>query len=157
MAETETGQAPVAVIPPPTLATINELAQSIPWVESGAEDAELRIAEQVLAAGSAAELGSPWEARKFEALLDVPVRVVAMRRAESDYQSGPGWYLILDVIELETGEKVTVTTGALAVMVQLVKAQAAGWMPLLCTLRQSLKPSKLGYRPQHLEVQGPVS
>src|SRR5487761_769307 len=74
------------------------------------------------------------------ALLNVPVRIVGVRKAPSDYAHGPGFYLILDLVDLETGEKMAATTGAVGVMAQIVKAAAAGWIPLSVVLREAQRP-----------------
>lgn len=128
------------------------LAESIPDAASDDGSGAMRIATQIFDAQQAGDLDSPWEARDFATLLNKPVKVTALRKAESDYPDGPGFYLIVDVTEVSTGEMVTVTTGSVSVMAQLIKAYAAGWMPLICVLTEAERPTKQGYRPQHLMV-----
>lgn len=129
-----------------------ELAAAIPDAEGGDGDGALRIAESLFDASSPDELDQPWDSRDLAALLNVPVRIVGVRKAPSDYAHGPGFYLILDLVDLETGEKMAATTGAVGVMAQIVKAAAAGWIPLSVVLREAQRPTKAGYKPQHLEV-----
>jgi len=131
-----------------------QLASTIPVASD--QDALDSIAEQVFNAATPEELMAPWalSAKEFGALLNVPVRITALRKSKSDYESGPGFFLVLDLVELVDGEKLVVTTGAVSVMAQLIKAYSAGWLPLTCVLRQADRPSSAGYFPQHLEVTG---
>ena len=129
-----------------------ELAAAIPDAEGSDGDGALRIAEALFDASSPEELDQPWDSRDLSALLNMPVRIVGVRKAPSDYTHGPGFYLILDLVDLETGEKMAATTGAVGVMAQIVKAAAAGWIPLSVVLREAQRPTKAGYKPQHLEV-----
>lgn len=131
-----------------------ELSAGIPVASDDTSDAGARIAASVFDATAPTDLDTAWESRDFGALIDLPVKVTALRKAISDYGDGPGFYLICDVVDLSTGEVQVVTTGAVSVMAQLVKAHSAGWLPLACTLRESSRPSKAGYRPQHLEILG---
>ncbi|HVD03197.1 MAG TPA: hypothetical protein VNF75_03555 [Candidatus Dormibacteraeota bacterium] len=137
---------------PSTVQRWQELAAAIPDAEGSDGDGAERIAEALFDASSPEELDQPWDSRDLSALLNVPVRITAVRKAPSDYAHGPGFYLILDLVELETGEKLTATTGAVSVMAQVVKAAAAGWVPLSVVLREAQRPTKAGYKPQHLEV-----
>lgn len=129
-----------------------QLAAAIP--EASDQEALDQIASQVFNAASPEELSAPWSlaARDFGSLLNIPVRVTSIRKSKSDYESGPGFFLVIDLVQLDTAEKLVVTTGAVAVMAQLIKAYASGWLPLTCVLRQSDRPSAAGYFPQHLEV-----
>lgn len=112
--------------------------------------------ESILVAIAAAEhpddLDAPWRTTGLEALLNVPIRVLGIRKVPSDYPGGLAWFLVIDAAVVPTGELVTITTGAVAVVAQLIRAYHKGWMPWTVIPRESERPSAKGYRPQHLEA-----
>jgi hypothetical protein len=72
---------------------------------------------------------------------------------ESEFAGGLPFFLIVDAADLETGELVTITTGAVSVVAQLAKAHQLGQIPGWRVVpRQAERPSASGYYPQHLEV-----
>jgi len=131
------------------LSTFQPMLEQVPMAsDNGAENIIMQIAD----AQSVDELDRAWEGQGWGDLLNRPVEVQAIRRAESDFDGGVGCYLIVDMTVLDSGERTTVTTGASSVVAQLVKAYCLGALPLRCVLVQSKKASRNGRYPQHLQI-----
>ena len=131
------------------IAAFDSMLAAIPEV---GEDAWLSILSQIAEATTVEALDSPWKAGGLEDLKDTPIRITAIRRAPSDFESGFGAYLIADCVRLDTGEKVVVTTGAVSVVAQLARAHALNALPLTVIPRVAARASANGFHPQHLEI-----
>jgi len=132
-----------------TLAAFEAMIVDVP--EAGGEAFE-SILGSIIRGNDVLDLDAPWRSAGLEELVNVPIVVLAIRKMPSDYQGGLPWFLVVDYADAGTGELSTFTTGAVSVVAQLVKAWAMGALPLACTLRQSERPSRAGYYPQHLEI-----
>ena len=122
---------------------------SIP--EAGDEGATA-ILEQILRADAPDALDAPWRSTGLEPFVDQRLIVRGIRKAASEFAGGLPWFLILDCVDPATGETISTTTGAVAVVAQLVRAFGMGWLPLEVVVRRASRPSKSGYYPMHLEV-----
>lgn len=112
-----------------------------------------RILAQIARAATPAELDRPWEAGDLEFYQDVLLRIESVRRLPSDFSGGLGWFLAIDAVVLNTGEKVVITNGAVGVVGQLAKAHALGAISGLKVIPHvAKKPTRQGYYPQHLEI-----
>ena len=78
--------------------------------------------------------------------------VRGITRMPSSFAEGLGIFLVVDAIVNETDEMVTVTTSSVAVCAQLLKLNSLEAFPIQVIPRQSERPSKAGYFPQHLEI-----
>lgn len=152
-APTGAEQAPsngAVAIRPDVVEAYMALAAGIP--EAGGDGAE-SILLQILATEDPAALDAPWRADGLRAFLGHPLRVDGLRRMPSEFGGGLPFFLVVDAADLGTGEKVTVTTGAVSVVAQLAKAFALGLIPGWRVVpREAERPSSSGYYPQHLEV-----
>src|SRR5206468_4145943 len=95
------------------------LASDIP--EAGGAGAE-SILLQIMATDDPAALDAPWRADGLRAYLGHPLRIDGLRRMPSEFAGGLPFFLIVDAADLTTGERVTVTTGAVSIVAQLAKA-----------------------------------
>jgi len=130
-----------------------DLGPALMNVPEAGDEGELSILRQIMSATSVAELDSPWTAEGLAVYADRIIRVDAIRRAPSDFEDGLGWYLLLDIIDMDKdGERHTITTGSLSVCGQLIKAHALGALPLAVIPRRAKRPSRRGYFPMHLEI-----
>lgn len=112
-----------------------------------------RILEVIAQAQDVSDLDAAWRSRGMEDLAGIPLTVQGITKMPSDYQGGLPWFLVVDATVETTGEKVTVTTGAVNIVAQLVKAWSLGAIPgLRARPVVAERPSKSGYYPQHLEV-----
>lgn len=124
-------------------------------IPTGGEDtAQLSILETIAAAGTPTGLDAPWETTGTDTLLGRMLVISALKRMPSDYPTGLGFFLVVSGADADTGEAVTFTTGSVSVVGQLVKAFHEKWLPLKCELVESERPTKSGYKPQHLRVYG---
>lgn len=110
------------------------------------------ILTAIAAADHPDDLDAPWRSGGLEEFINQPLIIQGIRKMPSDYQGGLPWFLIADCVVISTGELVSITTGAVAVVAQLAKAHSLGAFPWRVIPRQSERPSKSGYYPQHLEV-----
>lgn len=150
------GTAPVAVTTTPPRALSKAVVAAyegiIATVPDAGGDGMEGILRTILQAGNAADLDAPWRSDGLGAYLNVELEFQAIRKMPSDFTSGIGWFLIADAAIVDTGELVTMTTGAGSVVAQLLRAWSLGSFPLRAIPRQSARPTAEGYYPQHLEM-----
>jgi hypothetical protein len=80
-----------------------------------------------------------------------PVEIRGFRWRPSDFEEGSPVFVIVQAIEITTGEIVNLTTGASAVLAQLAwMAQNGQLVGAKVTLMESDKPTRAGYRPLKL-------
>lgn len=138
------------VIRPEVVALYESMIADVP--EAGANGYE-SILVQIAAAESVDALDAPWRADGLKEYLNVPLSIRGLRRMPSEYVGGLPFFLIVDAAVIETGETVTVTTGAVSVVAQLAKGNQLGLIPGWRVIpRQADRPSSSGYFPQHLET-----
>jgi hypothetical protein len=137
------------VIHPDMVAAFAAMAVDIP--EAGGAGFDGLLA-QILTATDAADLDAPWRSDGLTAWLGQPIRIDGLRRMTSEFDGGLPFFLIVEGANLATGEKITLTTGAVSVVAQLVRAWSLGAIPGWRVIaRQADRPSASGYFPQHLE------
>lgn len=112
------------------------------------------ILEAIARATRVTDLDSPWRTAGLEAYRNVRLRVTGIRKLPSDYTGGLAWFLVIDAAIAQTGELVTITTGALSVVAQLVKAWSMDTFPLDVFPRMAERASAGGFYPWHLEIVG---
>ena len=133
------------------LARFAAMAESIP--EVGGEGMDSLIAS-VVNASKPEDLSRAWESMGTEDLIGKTIQVTGIKRAPSDYEGPLGVFLVVEAVDIGSGELVTFTTGAVSVVLQLVKAHAEKWFPLDCVIQKAARPTKDGYYPLHLKVMG---
>lgn len=138
------------VIRPEVVEAFAAMVADVP--EAGADGYE-SILLQIAKAEDVTDLDAPWRADGLKAFIGHPLEVRGLRRMASEYAGGLPFFLIVDAADLETGELVTVTTGAVSVVAQLAKAWQLGSIPGWRVIpREADRPSSSGYYPQHLEA-----
>lgn len=138
------------VIRPEVVAAYSAMVADIP--EAGADGYESILA-QLAQAEDAAALDAPWRSDGLKEFLGHPLVINGLRRMESEFGGGLPFFLIVDAAVIETGELVTITTGAVSIVAQLAKAHSLGAIPGWRVIpRESERASSSGYYPQHLEV-----
>lgn len=137
------------VIRPETVEAFAAMAADIP--EAGGDGFDALLA-QIINAQDVNDLDAPWRSDGLTAYLGKRLRIDGLRRMASEFGGGLPFFLIVEAGDLETGERVTVTTGAVSVVAQLVRAWSLGAIPGWRVIpRQADRPSSSGYFPQHLE------
>ena len=127
------------------------LLDAIPRIDEAGDEA---IVKRILLADTLEAVFAPLETEGFDALVDTPLRITAIRWGESDFDGGLGVYMIVEAAKSD-GEKIVTTTGSATCMVQLAKAHALGRIPGLEVVpRKAKKPTKRGYFPFNLELCG---
>lgn len=147
VAKVDEEQGTVAEFPAALVQQFVQMATLVPSEDgSGME----RIIEQLLSAESWEQLSDPWESTNAEKLRGKRLRVDSLMRRPSQYRGGLGIFLIVKGVDLGTGEAIVWTTSAQAVIAQLVRAYAKGWLPCVCEMIIADKPTEAGYYPHHL-------
>lgn len=129
-----------------------DLRAMLALVPEADDDAMVAIIVQIVNAQSPEQLDAPWSATGMERLDGQWISVRALKRMPSEYADGLGFYLIVDARIVETGEIVSVSTGSVSIIVQLLRANALGAFPLTVKPVIAAKPSANGFRPMHLEI-----
>lgn len=143
-----TGDAPV-IIRPEVIAAYTAMIEQVP--EAG-QDGFDGILASIAQAKGIHDLDAAWRSTGLEALRNRTIRVLGIRRMPSDYPGGLPWFLVIDAADVLTGETVAITTGAVSVVAQLVKAHQLDAFPMDVIPRVAERPSRSGYFPVHLEI-----
>lgn len=141
-------QAPVPVSDD-ALAMMEPILRGIPQV---GDDVYENIMSTLLNAQTPAELDKPWRNESLSEWVDRRITVTGLRWAPSDYEGGWGFFLVVDFVDGETGEKMVGTTGSGSIVAQLGVAYSRGWMPLDCVIRQATRPTERGFYPLHVDI-----
>ena len=131
------------------IALFKQFLADVPEIDEGGYE---NILNNLMNAGSIYDLDAPWKADSLANYKDRAINITGVRQAPSDFQDGFGVYLVVDLIDLETGEHASVTTGAVSIVAQLARAATLDAFPLMVIPRVASKPTKKGFYPQHLEI-----
>lgn len=161
----------IAVRSSSELASLDELDSILLGGELNVEvvdDPELlsrEIVAQLLAASSDAELESFGDAvgwREFAvpksmAGQGTPMELHGFRWRPSSYEEGAPVFFVVSATRLDTGDRVTLTTGSLNVLAQLSNMARRGTLVgAIRTLVEADKPTKRGFKPLWLITPGEV-
>lgn len=117
------------------------------------EDVSMAIMERILRAESVEQLLAPQGTTQARDIIGVPIVILDAHFLQSSIEGdGPGVYAVLDC--LVEGEPTAVTCGARTVLIQVIKAKNAGWLPMACQIEQSSQQTKAGFRPMWLAAAG---
>lgn len=111
-----------------------------------------RILQQIASATDKAALDAPWRSSGLEEYANVELAILSIAKMPSDFPGGLPWFLVIDAMIPATGEALTITTGAVSVVAQLVKAWALGAFPLRVVPIVAERASRSGYHPVHLQL-----
>lgn len=133
-------------------ALVEQFKGMVTLIPDADEGGVANIVSQILNATTADELDKPWSDNDRGIPLGKPFTLLAVSKRASDFRDGLGFYLELDVIDLQSGEPRVYVTGSVSAVAQITAAYAGGMLPLTFKLVEAEKASKAGYKPQHLEV-----
>lgn len=136
------------------VASLNELDDILRTGELNAEviddpDSISRsIIDQLLGADSDEALQDFGNAVGWRELLDVPVELHGFRWRPSEFEQGAAIYFIVSATRLDTGDRVTLTTGSLNVLAQLSNMARRGTLVGgVWQLHQAEKATRNGFKP----------
>lgn len=141
------GEAPV--ISEAVLSALLEAVELIPAEGGGGMDGML---ETLLAARSIDDLNRPWNGTSGRELAGRRLRLTDVIRRPSQFDDGPQLFLVVTCADAKTGERLTMTTSALAVILQIAIAWNLSMFPLLVDVVAAERPTARGYYPYHLTV-----
>ena len=140
----------VPVVSQATMALVASMAVNIP--EADDSEAYESIVTQLLSADGVDALNAPWEAGKAEQLAGKRLKVEEISRRASDFQEGLGIYLVIKGVNLDSGERFTLTLGSVSVLAQLARIHSLNALPAIVEVTVADRPTAKGYRPMHLKV-----
>lgn len=135
--------------------TARQLALLLATVPVDQENGNQRIAEQLLLGGSITDLNAPWDATGGRQLAGKELRIDAIKARPSRYKGGLRAFLVAEGLDLQTGERMVMTTSAMAPVIQLARVNSMGWLPAYCTVEVSDTPTERGFFPYHLRFVPP--
>lgn len=132
---------------------LNQFAAMVVGIpEADDSEAYEAIVTQLLNADGVDALNAPWNSDAAEHLNGHRLRIESITRRPSDYSEGLGQFLVCKGIDMGTGEPFVLSTGSVSIVAQLVRAHYLKAFPVIAELVIADKPTKKGYRPQHLNV-----
>lgn len=135
-----------------TALRLRELLATVPVAD---DNANAEIIDTLLTADSALDLNRPWDAVGAKELAGRLLRIDAIKARPSRFQGGIRAFLVVDARDVEKDERVTLTTSALAVVVQAARLHAEGWLPAWCNVEIAERPTERGFYPYHLRFVPP--
>lgn len=124
----------------------------VPAPPQDTDAARRRINESLLMATSPEQLINGGKALSFDDLFGVPVEVHDFTLLPSQLAGeGPGVFMVLEALRLDTGEQVVISTGAENVMMRLAIAKEREWLPIAFKVRRSEKETARGFNPYIVE------
>lgn len=136
-------------IPEHLLAQVLDAVELIPTEGSAGVEG---ILAQLLTATSVDDLNKPWAGTSGRELAGKRLTIRSLIRRPSSFEDGPAIFLVVQCADAKTGEEVTFTTSALAVIVQLAIAHRMGIFPLIAEVVVAERPTERGYYPYHLNI-----
>ena len=137
--------------PKPLAETIKEILATVPDV---VEDPTPTMIAAVLHMAGPEEWESLFAAESFKDLNGKRLQINAFRASPSQYEGRLGVFLILDAIDLETGEARIVTCGSEMAMAQVLNAWDKGRLPVRVEVFKKETPTKRGYFPMRFKYLG---
>ena len=110
------------------------------------------ILAAIASAQSPADLDAPWRSTDTNDLVGLPLSILAVSKSPSDFGGGLAFFLVVQAVDVRTGEPVTFTTGAVGIVAQLAKAYAMGALPLHATIREAASRREGRNPPQYLSI-----
>lgn len=120
-------------------------------IPEGGDDAWERILGQLANAADVRDLDAPWRSDGMRDYANQPLVITEVKRSPSAFTAGVGWFLVVQAATRD-GVLHTITTGAVGIVGQLVKAYNLDALPLRCIPRVADRPTRRGYFPMHLEI-----
>lgn len=124
---------------------------------TGADDVDVpeKVLQAILNATTVGDILRAGEAMAAEQVLDMPLRVTAIRASESGFVEGADYYLHVDAVLIGNGDAVTFSCGASDVCMKLIALDMRGMLPIACKLERAKKATKAGFFPLFLRALGP--
>ena len=88
-----------------------------------------RIVERIMRAETPDQLWEPIVPVGARQLSETPIKVFDFQALRSPHEGGVGVYLVIDAVDLLTGERLLVTCGASNVVAKLIRAAQLGALP----------------------------
>lgn len=131
---------------------IGALVEAMETVPAESEGGSAAILETLLKAATIDDLNKPWNGTSGRELAGRRLSIRHIVRRPSQFEDGPAVFLVCSCADAKSGEELTMTTSALAVIVQLAIAWKMNMFPLLVEVVVADKPTERGYYPYHLNV-----
>lgn len=119
------------------------------------DDPTPRMAAAILNAEDPEDWEAIFTGKSIKDSAGAKVRFVSLRKAPSDFEGPVPYFLIAEIINLETGESDVLTISSVMSMLQLVAAYHRGWLPLDAEVVRKDRPTKRGFHPIHLKALTP--
>lgn len=128
---------------PETLQEFARMASALEEYDAGGSDA---ILAEIFKADTVEDYNKIFAGDR-ELPNDKMLQIDKVRYARSEFAAGLPFYLVIDGVDLDTGEAKQWVSGSTTVVAMLVRAAFAGHLPCKGFARESDKPTKSGYRP----------
>lgn len=128
---------------------LRALAQAIP-VQHQSDDGAEGIVAAILSKMTIEEVLTPASATALGELEGRPIIIHDVRRVEGGQNADLGFFLLVDVEDESTGNRMVCSTGAMNVVAQLAKAVEFDALPLSCQVKVTESKSNAGRMVQWL-------
>lgn len=129
-----------------------ELVLTIPPANAGNADG---ILADILNAESWEDLNAETaKLPKAELMIGKTLKVTHLARHESTEEGGIGYYLVIDSVDIATGEAIKWQTSAMSIMAKLAKLSQLRCYPVLVKVTKAEKATRGGRWPLDITIEG---
>lgn len=147
---TDTDTTEVATTTDPNVAAVRAHVANLKT--ESPQDMQERILRQILTAETAEDVLNAGAITKADDLIGVPMTIMSLRAADSDYEQGADYYLLVDAKIVSNGDMITFQTGAMDVVAKLVALDMKHMLPITAVMERASKATKAGFYPIFLRA-----
>lgn len=114
------------------------------------------MVDQVMAASSLNEMNRMWDANGSKDMVNADLIFRSIHMMPSDFADGLPFFLVCACTDVVTGEQVTMTTGSIMIVAELIRAQLIDALPAEAVITAAKRPTKDGNVPLHLRWVGQI-
>jgi hypothetical protein len=133
------------------LAQYGALLEQIPLAQ---DDDGFGLIKDILTATNWQELNRESELDNLQKYVGKTLKIIGMERRVSEIEGGMPWYLMVDAIDVASGELIKLNTSAGTPMAKMTMLHKFNNLPALVKITKTDKATRSGFYPLELEVLG---
>lgn len=138
----QSNEVEVAEVMPPSLAE-----RIAPFAVADPAEIAERLTLDVLKAESLEAIFAGAKMASADDVSGIPLRVLGVQWNPSSFGEGPTFYAVLDCVDDNTGESITVGCGSVLVLAQLIRVQELRLFPITITFKRRTRATAAGFYP----------
>ncbi|MGH9203675.1 MAG: hypothetical protein ACRD2A_20810 [Vicinamibacterales bacterium] len=117
-------------------------------------EVQREILRRIFASETPGQLAQTLKATPWQEHMGEPFEIRDFRLRHSSFNEGAAVFAVLDAIQTETGERLTLTCSGMNVLATIMQHKRMGWLPWRWRLTQTDRPTSSGYNVLILDDSG---